>query len=166
MTSASKIDFEYICEDILNNNKFKRLNKELHHGTTRYEHSLHVAKTTFFFLNMFNSKRISEITKAALLHDFYNDYEVKEYSAVDKLKVHPNIALKNAKDNFEINSTQEDVIVNHMFPSTKVFPKTKYGWLVSFVDKGVAVYEMAHDKAIMQLGILLIFVFNLVSVQN
>ena len=166
MRQASKIDFEYMCEEILNNNRFKSLNKELHHGITRYEHSMHVAKTTYFFLDLFNSKNISDVTKAALLHDFYNDQEIEEYNAVDKLKVHPEIALKNAKENFTINKIQEDIIVNHMFPSTKRIPKTKYGWLVSFVDKGVAVYEMAHYKAIMQLGILLIFIFNLVSVHN
>ena len=97
---------------------------------------------------------------------FYNDKEIDEYNAVDKLNVHPEVALKNAKENFEINNIQEDIIVNHMFPSTKKLPKTKYGWLVSFVDKGVAIYEMAHYKAIMQLGILLIFVFNLVSIHN
>ena len=166
MNEASKIEFEYICEDILNNNKFKSLNKELHHGTTRYEHSMHVAKTTYFFMNLFNGKKIEDITRAALLHDFYNDNEIEKYNAVDKLKIHPSVALENAKNNFEINSIQEDVIVNHMFPSTKRIPKTKYGWLVSFVDKAVAVYEMAHDKAIMQVGILLIFVFNLLSIQN
>ena len=166
MKQAAKIDYEYMCEDILNNNKFKSLNKELHHGTTRYEHSMHVAKTTYFLLDLFNSKNISDVTKAALLHDFYNDNEVKEYNKMDKLSFHPEFALKNAKQYFDINEVQEDIIVNHMFPSTKKIPKTKYGWLVSFVDKSVAIYEMAHYKAIMQLGVLLIFLFNLISVHN
>ena len=166
MKQASKIDFEYMCEDILNNARFKSLNKELHHGITRYEHSMHVAKTTYFFLDLFNARNLSDVTRAALLHDFYNDKEIDEYNAVDKLNVHPEVALKNAKENFEINNIQEDIIVNHMFPSTKKLPKTKYGWLVSFIDKGVAIYEMAHYKAVMQLGILLIFVFNLISVNN
>ena len=166
MKKASKIDFEYICEDILNNERFKSLDKELHHGITRYQHSMHVAKTTYFFLDLFKSKKKNDVTKAALLHDFYNDEEIDEYNAVEKLNVHPTIALKNAKANFNINEIQEDIIVNHMFPSTKSIPKTKYGWLVSFVDKGVAIYEMAHYKAIMQLGVLLLFVFNIISIHN
>ena len=166
MRQASKVDFEYTCEDILNNSRFKSLNKELHHGITRYQHSMHVAKTTYFLLDLFKSKNISDVTKAALLHDFYNDKEIEKYNIVERLNVHPSVPLKNAKENFEINSIQEDIIVNHMFPSTKKLPKTKYGWLVSFVDKGVAVYEMAHYKAVMQLGILLLFVFNLISVHN
>ena len=166
MKQASKIDFEYMCEDILNNNRFKSLNKELHHGITRYDHSMHVAKTTYFLLDLFNGRNLSDVTRAALLHDFYNDIEIDEYNAVGKLNAHPSIALKNAKEEFEINKIQEDIIVNHMFPSTKKLPKTKYGWLVSFVDKGVAIYEMAHYKAIMQLGVLLIFVFNLISINN
>ena len=166
MKKASKIEFEYICEDILNNERFKSLNKELHHGITRYEHSMHVAKTTYFFLDLFNGKNIDDVTRAALLHDFYNNDEINNYNKVDKLKMHPNAALNNAKEYFDINNIQEDIIVNHMFPSTKKLPKTKYGWLVSFVDKMVAVYEMAHYKVVMQLGVLLIFMFNLINVQN
>ena len=166
MKDTTKIEFEYICEDILNNDKFKSLNKELHHGITRYEHSMHVAKTIYFFMNLFNGKRIEDVTRAALLHDFYNDNEIDKYNAVGKLKIHPNVALKNAKENFGINSIQEDIIVNHMFPATKKIPKTKYSWLVSLVDKGVAIYEMAYYKAVMQVGILLIFILNLFSIQN
>lgn len=166
MKNTSDNSFNTICEDIINNKKFKSLNNELHHGITRFEHSMHVAKTTYFFLNKFNSKKISEVTKAALLHDFYNDYEIEKYNIVDRLKVHPKVALKNAKENFDINDIQEDIIINHMFPSTKNIPKSKYGWLVSFVDKGVAIYEMAHYKAIMQVGVLIIFILNLVSIHN
>lgn len=166
MTNACKIDFENICEDILNNNKFKSLNKELHHGISRYEHSMHVAKTTYFFLNLFKGKNKKDVTRAALLHDFYNDSEIEKFNAVEKLNIHPSIALKNAEENFNINIIQKDIIENHMFPSTKKLPKTKYGWLVSFVDKGVAIYEMAHYKVAMQLGILLLFICNLVYVHN
>ena len=166
MRKTPKNEFEIICQDILNNEKFKSLYKENHHGITRYDHCLHVAKMTYFFLKKFKCNNIEDITKAALLHDFYNDNELIDYDKVDKLSTHPFIALNNAKKYFNINKLQEDIIVNHMFPSTKVFPKTKAGMLVSVVDKLVAVHEMTCYKAVLQLSVALIFLFNIISIQK
>ena len=53
-----------------------------------------------------------------------------------------------------------------MFPSTKKIPKTYEGKVVSCVDKAVAVYEMAHYKCVMQLTVMLLFIFNMISIQN
>ena len=166
MRDATKIEFEHICEDILNNEQFKSLNKELHHGITRYEHSMHVAKTTHFVLKTLKNKNLKEATQAALLHDFYNDYQVENLNAVEKLKSHPSIALENSKNNFNISYIQEDIISNHMFPSTKQLPKTFEGKIVSIVDKCVAAYEMAHYKMILQLSTMLLFILNLISINN
>ena len=166
MSDTSKIEFEHICADILNNEKFKSLNKELHHGITRYEHSMHVAKTTYMYLKKTKNSNIVEATRAALLHDFYNNREIDEYNRVEKLSAHPSKSLENAKKFFEINDMQEDIIVNHMFPSTKQLPKTKEGKIVSVVDKLVAIYEMAHYKSVMQLSVLLLFVFNMIGIRN
>lgn len=166
MNKEYNIDFERICEDILNNEKFKSLDNELHHGITRYEHSIHVAKLTYIMLKHYNSKNLEAAVRAALLHDFYNDSELTKYNKVERLSKHPYQALENAKKHFEINKMQEDIIVNHMFPSTKSLPKTKEGKIVSVADKLVAVYEMAHYKTVMQLGVMLLFIFNIISTQN
>ena len=166
MRDATKIEFENICENILNCDKFKSLNKEMHHGITRYQHSMHVAKTTHFILKTLRNDNLKEATQAALLHDFYNDNQIEKYDKVKKLKEHPSIALKNAKESFNISLLQEDIIGNHMFPSTKKIPKSFEGKVVSLVDKGVALYEMAFYKVGMQLGVLLLFVFNLISINN
>jgi len=166
MKDEYNIEFEHICEDILNNEKFKSLDKELHHGITRYQHSIHVAKLTYVMLRHSNNKNLERAVRAALLHDFYNDSELVEYNKVEKLSKHPFMALENAKKYFDINEMQEDIIVNHMFPSTKNLPKTKEGKIVSMADKMVAMYEMTHYKTVMQLGVMLIFLFNVISVQN
>ena len=166
MRDEYNIEFECICEDILNNEKFKSLDKELHHGITRYEHSIHVAKLTYVMLKKSKNKNLKEAVRASLLHDFYNDSELTKYNSVEKLNAHPSMALENAKKHFNINKMQEDIIVNHMFPSTRVLPKTKEGKIVSIADKLVAIYEMAHYKTVMQLGVMLIFLFNIISSQN
>ncbi len=166
MANGSKIEFELICEDILNNIEFKNLNKEAHHGITRYEHSIRVAKTTYRFAKFMHVRDYKETTRAALLHDFYSNKDLDSLTSYEKLSAHPNLALKNAKKYYDINSIQEDIIKNHMFPATKVIPKTKEGIIVSLTDKLVATYEMLHYKFSMQLSVLIIFIINIVNIQN
>ena len=166
MDNGSKIEFELICEDILNNVEFKNLNKEAHHGITRYEHSLRVAKATYKIARIIHIKDYKETTRAALLHDFYSNKELNNLTSYEKLSAHPALALKNAKKYYEINKVQEDIIKNHMFPATKEIPTTKEGIIVSLTDKFVAIHEMLHYKFSMQLNILLLFAFNLVNIQK
>ena len=47
MTKRLKCEFdEYVC-DILENEYFLETKKDLHHGTSKYEHSLRVAKLSY-----------------------------------------------------------------------------------------------------------------------
>ena len=55
---------------------------------------------------------------------------------------HPYPALENAKANFNTTKLEEDIIINHMFPSLPhKIPKNLESWIVSIVDKIVAIYE-------------------------
>src|SRR5574344_1624433 len=166
MLNSPKIEFEVICEDILNNDKFKDLSKELHHGITRYEHSLRVAKTTFKISKFLHLNNYQDTTRAALLHDFYLNKDMDKLSVTEKLSKHPMLALNNAKKYYEINDIQADIIKNHMFPVTKTMPKTKEGIIVSLVDKLVATYEMCHYKVSMQLSMLMVLIINIVNIQK
>lgn len=158
-------EFEDITKDILNNKQFQELNLELHHGISRYDHSLRVAKYTFQI-----SKKMhwnyENATRAALLHDFFLDSQLDQYNIAETWCKHPQIALENAKKYFILNSRQENAIVSHMFPSCKVMPKYKESWLITCVDKGVSFYEMYRYKAALVLGIWTIFVFNMLTIQK
>lgn len=136
-------DIEIICSDILENNKFNKMKYEIHHGITRYEHVIRVAKITYKILNEINSPNLVSATRAALLHDFYLNSDILEN---DVFKSHPSVALENAKKYFKIDKLQEDIIVNHMFPATKKIPKSFESNLVSLVDKGVSLYEIICYK--------------------
>ena len=166
MLNNPKIEFELICEDILNNDKFKRLSCELHHGITRYDHSIRVAKKSYKIARFLRLKNYKLITKASLLHDFYLDSEIDEYNSPQKLVAHPNKALENAKELIEINKISEDIIKNHMFPLTKSIPKTKEGILVSLVDKIVSLYEMCFYKVSLQVSIIMLFIFNIININE
>lgn len=159
-------EFYSIIKDIVDNNKFNKLNKELHHGITRYDHSMRVAKWTYNVCHLFNKENISEVTRAALLHDFYIDKDLKSKRKYQKLGEHPNIALENSSKYFELNELQEDIIKSHMFPCTLVIPKYKESWMVSLIDKAVSTYEMIRFKLSLYTGIYLLFLFEIIRIQK
>lgn len=162
MTKKSKDEFYSLVEDITNNQKFNKLNKEIHHGISRYDHSVRVAKWTYLTAKFFHMKKKEETTKAALLHDFYIDEDLKGQKNMKKLGTHPNMALENSLQYYELNNLQQDIIVKHMFPCTLELPKYKETWLVSLIDKIVGAYEMLRFKAVLYIGIYLLFLFEVI----
>ncbi len=163
MSKRNKEKFECIVEDILNHKEFVKLKGELHHGISRYEHSLRVAKAAYHISKSMKLDYKS-ITRAALLHDFFFDEELSEYNKRQTLVEHPKKALENAKMYFELSKEQENAIVSHMFPLVGTIPKYKESLVVGLADKVVATHEMYRYKAVMQLGIVMIFFFNMMAV--
>lgn len=159
----TKLEFERITQDILYHPEFIKLKGELHHGISRYEHSVRVAKTSY---NLSKAMKLNykEITRAALLHDFFFDEELKEYNKRKTLVEHPKKAKENAKRYFVLNERQENAIESHMFPLMGCIPKYKESIIVGIADKLVATHEMYRYKAVLQLGILMIFFFNMMAV--
>ena len=156
MSNKSEIDFNIIVNDILKNEKFIDLKYEFHHGLSRMDHSLHVARITYLACKRMHLKNIEDVTRAALLHDFFVSSEISEKVFVN----HPEMALKNANGEFALNKMQENIIASHMFPVSKTLPKCKESILVSTIDKLVALYELTKYKVPIELGILVLFVVN------
>ena len=75
-------------------------------------------------------------------------------------------ALKNAQDNFDLSKRQENIIASHMFPIARTVPNNLGSWVVSGVDKFVALYECAKFKAPIKVGASLIFILNLCFIQR
>lgn len=134
------ISFETISKDILSNKKFQRIKTQRHHGITRMDHTLRVAKYVYEISKKLNLDYESA-TRAALLHDFFIDEEYGDIKGASKLVVHPDIALVNSKGEFEINAIVENAIQSHMFPMNKTLPRYKESWVLTAVDKGVALFE-------------------------
>ena len=165
MNTNKENEFLNIINDIINNNNFSDLQNELHHGISRYNHCLRVAKGTYYITKKLNMD-YERATRAALLHDFFKDTDTMLYNAKETFKIHPDIALVNAKKYFDLDYKQENIIASHMFPVCKTMPKYKEAWITSFVDKGVALYEMYRYKASLVMGIWIIFIFNIISIQR
>lgn len=138
-------EFINITRKILNNRKFNKLkNEEHHYVTNRYEHSLNVAYKTYKITKFLKLDYIN-ITKAALLHDFYFEEDFKNRN--NYLINHPSIALENAKKLTKLSKKQENIILSHMFPIGKVLPKYKESIIVDLVDDYISLKELSVGGA-------------------
>ncbi len=155
-----EIEFNNIISDIIKNEKFIALKNEDHHGISRMEHSLNVAKIAFHVAKRLKLKNINSITRAALLHDLFTNDEMPEGN---NLVNHPKIAAENAKKIFNINSKEYNAIEAHMFPLGKKMPKHTESWMVTIADKSVAVYECCRYKLPLKAGVLTIFITSVMS---
>lgn len=162
MSINKELEFNNIISDILKNEEFIELRYEIHHGMSRLDHSLSVARLTYNACKSLKMKNYKEVTRAALLHDFFKNDEVESHSFIN----HPAVALKNAKRNFELSNLQENIIASHMFPVAKVMPKCKESLIVSTADKIVAVKECAKYKIPLTIGATFLFFINFAIIQR
>ena len=153
------IKFDVIAKDIIEKDKFISLREEPHHGLNRYDHVMHVAKNTYRIAKLFRMDYISA-TRGALLHDYFNDSDYQNTKGIKKGSMHPVIALNNARREYNLNDKEENIIVSHMYPMGDVRPNCKESWLVSFIDKNVALYECARYKVKNEFAIISALVFN------
>lgn len=148
---SDDLDYYEIIQEILNNEEFQKRKEYMHHGKISvYEHSL---KVSFFAYKI--SKHIKGIDSRSvaiggLLHDFYyepwqDNCEIKPFFKKHGF-VHANEALFNSREFFPdyMNEIVENIILRHMFPLNIVPPKYKEAWLITIVDKYVALEAISQ----------------------
>ncbi len=158
-------EFDSIVEDIVKNNNFRELDNELHHGITRYGHSLRVAKGVYNVTKKLHF-HYKEATRAALLHDFYFNYQLEENNDFKKLVEHPKVAYLNASKYYKLTDLEKNIILSHMFPLGNTLPKYKESVCITLVDKVVAIYEQQRYKLGMKLGVYFLFIFNMLTLHK
>ena len=165
------ISFDDIAKDIINNKKYQKIKLETHHGITRYAHSMRVAKYVYKISKKLKIDYVSA-TRAAILHDFFTNEEFGSNHGLIQGVVHPDIALTNALGEFELNARERNAIEAHMFPLCMTLPKYKESWLLTLVDKAVAIYEYASykfsytkltGKVSTAISLFAIFAFNILT---
>ena len=132
-------EFYSIIQPALEEEDFLKLKEMGHHGITRFEHSMRVAKYTYYITKLCHMN-YEKATFGAILHDFFTT-EVKKKNVLFKLLLHPGIALENSRKYFDLSDIEEDVILSHMFPISFHPPKYLESWIVDIVDDVVAIYE-------------------------
>lgn len=138
-------DTEYcnIVNYILETTEFQNLKKFIHHGTSRYDHSLKVSYQAYKYAKKHNLD-YNAVAIGGLLHDFFENSSnptLKErfFATFD----HSQIAVNNARDRFNVNELEADIISSHMFPINKKVPMHKESWIVSLYDKKIGMAEWA-----------------------
>ena len=83
------------------------------------------------------------LIRGALLHDFFlYDWRTGTDHEGAHAFTHPETALSNAIEHFEINEKEADIILNHMWPLTITkMPSCKESFLVSAMDKYCSLKE-------------------------
>lgn len=129
---------------LIDHPRFQRLDGiTQHQHSTRMEHSINVAYTSFRIARKlgWDSKSTA---RGGLLHDFfYYDWRVTKFNK-GHAWVHPRIAVRNARKLIDLNKKEEDIILKHMWGATIAPPRYKEGYIVTMVDKYWAVKEAAR----------------------
>ena len=85
-----------------------------------------------------------------MLHDlFLYDWrdEPRKRGELPHGFTHPQKALENAREHFELDKLEEDIIVKHMWPLTIKMPKYPESYVIVMMDKYAALLEFGvHCK--------------------
>ncbi len=116
-----------------------------HRISNLYDHSSRVALCAYDLSRRFHIKVDgAALARGAMLHDYYL-YHAQSYKKITyrpHLLGHPQTALSNAKEHFELTKKEENIIESHMWPMTPTrIPKSKEAFLVQLADKFCAFGE-------------------------
>lgn len=156
-------EFQNLISELMDSEEFKRLEECRHHGISRMLHSKRVA---YFSYKIAKKLKLDyqSVARGGLLHDYFIDISATSKEKHRNIFIHPKTALNNSTKLFNLNDTEKDIILSHMFPLMPVYvPKYLESWLVSMVDKIVATYEFGmtffcHYKYVNQIAVLLLII--------
>lgn len=143
---SEEVEAEYLedVQDILMNKEFLKLGHYTHHyWTTRLMHSINVSYISWILAKKFGGDK-KAAARAGLLHDFcLYDFKTKTPTGESQTFYHPKAAAENSERVFEINESEKNAILSHMFPFGPL-PKGKDAWIVTMADKICASMEVCH----------------------
>lgn len=181
MAKKANVEFESLVSDILENKYFLETKHDLHHGTSKYEHSIRVAKLSYKLSKIFKADTKST-ARAGLLHDFF--FGTRKEKPENSYLKHPVTASENAKKYFNVSKLESEAIKTHMFhqvllkklfpfinrkekASIKEFkPKSKEGWIICASDLIVSIMECERFQFIYVANVALLLVFNIIMFKN
>ena len=145
--------FKSYLEGIMQKKKYLKMNRYIQHGNTSC--LLHSIAVSYYSFRLAKFLRLNvhekELIRGALLHDYFlYDWHAK-YKPTRNVglhgRIHPKIALFNARKDYNVNELEADIIARHMFPLTFTPPKYKESIIVCLVDKVLSTYEVFSKNA-------------------
>ncbi|MBE6720112.1 MAG: HD domain-containing protein [Ruminococcaceae bacterium] len=126
--------------DLLRNDLVRSMNKYHHHReVSTHFHSVYVSYNVLKVCEKLSVQKEHEIVRAALLHDFYLYEWYTEKHDENHIYYHPKESVKNIEKYIgTLSPLQKNMILSHMFPTTKVMPKYAGSWILTLTDKRCA----------------------------
>ena len=117
-----------------------------HGDVSVYDHVLAVAKTSICMARVLSRVGIAvdvhALVRGALLHDYFlYDWHIKDPTRPAHATHHAAAALRNARRDFSLNPTEENMIASHMFPLGGAWPGNKQSAVLWVADKVCAARE-------------------------
>lgn len=146
---ANEIEFQDIIHELIQNPTVQEMrNYRQHFQTSCYEHCYQASYYCYKIAKRFHWDYRS-VARAAMLHDlFLYDWREKTNRHGLHAYTHGKTACKNASALFPLSEKEKDIITKHMWPVTLAFPKSKEGFLLTFVDKYCAIEESLEQLPI------------------
>jgi len=140
---VDRLDPEYsaIVAPLIEHDDVRGMDSFRHHDRTAFSHSLGVSTLAYAIAKRVRMDAAS-VARGALLHDFFL-YDRRDGNNPRHPTRHARVALRNARERFELNPVEEDIILAHMWPVGRPFYSYKESALVSLVDKLVSIREVA-----------------------
>ncbi|MGI6358581.1 MAG: HD domain-containing protein [Bacillota bacterium] len=136
-------EYRRIIDDILQNCEFAQLADFHHHGTSLLEHCYTVSYLSYLLCRRLGLDFVAA-ARGGLLHDFFL-YDWRAYKRARQGPNHglhhPRVALQNACKHFTVSAKEREIILLHMLPKVWGWPRHPESWIVSLVDKYVALRE-------------------------
>ena len=130
-------------DDLLSTKQVSSMKQWKHHfSVTTYDHSLFVSYVSFRLARRLRCDyRMS--ARMGLLHDLYL-YDGRDSSAHpgNQCFDHPVAALNNARMLVKMNEKEENIIISHMWPLSKIRRRSKEALIVNIADKCCATVEV------------------------
>lgn len=146
-TDKDKIfsDKEYmdIVKDLLINETVLKMKQyRQHFNVSCFDHCLFVSYNAYLVCKKHNLDYKS-VARAGLLHDLYLYNWRKRENGRKGLHAytHGRTALENAMKIADLNDKEKDIIRKHMWPVTVALPKYKETFVITYVDKIMAIVE-------------------------
>lgn len=139
-------EVRYNGRDILESHNYRQTREHIQHGDmTVQRHTMDVARYSLFISQKLRITCDRQaLIRGALLHDYFlYDWHDKDHVNFARLHgfKHPNIALKNAEEEYQLSDREKDIIKKHMWPLTVMPPTCREAWIVTAADKYCSLME-------------------------
>lgn len=143
MTDERRLDREFLAAvaDVIGHEDVRRMGRIRHHDGSTLAHSLAVAVASYRAARLLGLDARST-ARGALLHDFFL-YDWRDGVRRGHATRHARVALANARERFDLNGVEADIILTHMWPVGGPFYSYRESALVSAMDKAVAARDLA-----------------------